>query len=218
MNTMAKHIILLGAPGVGKGTLGQEAVKRAGIAYVSTGDMLRSEVAAKTELGNKIAAILAAGELVNDDLVNELIKKALARPEAQNGYMIDGYPRTLYQAKFLEKLPQGKIDIVFNIELPTEEIVRRISSRRSCPKCKSVYNLLFSAPKKEGVCDKCGAGLVTRSDDTPETIRNRITVYEKNTKPLVEYYEKKGVLVRIDSSGNDNEPKIRQMLAIIGKK
>jgi len=214
---MSKHIILLGAPGVGKGTLGQEVVKRAGLAYVSTGDMLRSEVAAKTELGNKIAAILAAGELVNDDLVNELIKKALERPESQNGYMLDGYPRTLYQANTLEKLPQGKIDIVFNIELPTEEIVRRISSRRSCPKCKAVYNLLFSAPKNEGVCDKCGTALVTRSDDNPDTIRNRIGVYEKNTLPLVEYYEKKGVLVRIDSSGSDNEPKIRQMLEIIGK-
>ncbi|MFA6329335.1 MAG: nucleoside monophosphate kinase [Candidatus Micrarchaeia archaeon] len=214
---MAKHIILLGAPGVGKGTLGQEVVRRAGLAYVSTGDMLRSEVAAKTPLGNKIASILAAGELVNDDLVNELIKKALERPESRNGYMLDGYPRTLYQAKTLEALPQGKIDIVFNIELPTEEIVRRISSRRSCPKCKAVYNLLYSAPKKAGACDKCGTGLVTRSDDTPETIRNRIAVYEKNTKPLVEYYEKKGVLVRIDSSGSDNEPKIRKMLAVIGK-
>lgn len=214
---MAKHVILLGAPGVGKGTLGQEVVKRAGLAYVSTGDMLRSEVAAKTDLGNRIAAILASGELVNDDLVNELIKKALARPEAANGYMIDGYPRTLYQAQTLEKLLQGKIDVVFNIELPTEEIVQRISSRRSCPKCKAVYNLLFSAPKKDGVCDKCATGLVTRSDDTPETIRNRIAVYEKNTLPLVEYYEKKGVLVRIDSNGSDNEPKIRQMLAIIGK-
>jgi len=217
MKTVAKHVILLGAPGVGKGTLGQEVVKRAGLAYVSTGDMLRSEVAAKTDLGNKIASILAAGELVNDDLVNELIKKALERPESQNGYMLDGYPRTLYQANTLEKLPQGKIDIVFNIELPTEEIVRRISSRRNCPKCKAVYNLLYSAPKKEGVCDKCGTGLVTRSDDNPDTIRNRIGVYEKNTKPLVEYYEKKGVLVRIDSSGSDNEPKIRKMLEIIGK-
>ncbi len=214
---MAKHIVLLGAPGVGKGTLGQEVVKRAGLAYVSTGDMLRSEVAAKTELGNRIAAILASGELVNDDLVNELIKKALERPESQNGYMLDGYPRTLYQANTLEKLPQGKIDVVFNIELPTDEIVRRISSRRSCPKCKAVYNLLYSAPKNAGTCDKCGTGLVTRSDDTPETIRNRIQVYEKNTKPLVEYYEKKGVLVHIDSSGSDNEPKIRKMLAIIGK-
>jgi len=214
---MSKHVILLGAPGVGKGTLGQEVVKRAGLAYVSTGDMLRAEVAAKTELGNKIASILAAGELVSDDLVTELIAKALARPEAQKGYMIDGYPRTLHQAKSLEQLPQGKIDVVFNIELPTEEIVRRISSRRSCPKCKAVYNLLFSPPKKEGVCDKCGTGLVTRSDDTPETIRNRIKVYEDNTKPLVDYYEKKGVLVRIDSSGNDNEQKIRKMLAIIGK-
>ena len=214
---MAKHIVLLGAPGVGKGTLGQEVVKRAGLAYVSTGDMLRSEVAAKTPLGNKIASILAAGELVNDDLVNELIKKALERPESANGFMLDGYPRTLYQVQTLEKLPQGKVDVVFNIELPTEEIVRRISSRRSCPKCKAVYNLLYSAPKKDGICDKCATALVTRSDDTPDTIRNRIAVYEKNTLPLVEYYEKKGVLVRIDSSGSDNEQKVRKMLAIIGK-
>ncbi len=214
---MSKHVILLGAPGVGKGTLGQQVVKRAGLAYVSTGDMLRAEVAAKTELGNKIASILAAGELVSDDLVNELIKKAISKPEAQKGFMIDGYPRTLYQAKSLEAMPQGKIDVVFNIELPAEEIVRRISSRRSCPKCKAVYNLIYSPPNKEGICDRCGAQLVTRADDNPDTIRNRIAVYEKNTKPLVEYYEKKGLLVRIDSSGNDNEPKIRDMLAIIGK-
>jgi adenylate kinase len=213
---MSRHIILLGAPGVGKGTLGQEVVRRAGLAYVSTGDMLRAEVAARTPLGNKIASILAAGELVSDDLVNGLIKKALEGPDAASGYMIDGYPRTLYQARCLEKLPQGKIDLVFNIELPTEEIVRRLSARRTCQKCKAVYNLISSPPKKDGVCDKCGSQLVTRSDDNPETVRNRIAVYERNTRPLVDYYEKKGVLVRIDSGGDDNESKIRKMLAAIG--
>ncbi|MFA5247264.1 MAG: adenylate kinase [Candidatus Micrarchaeia archaeon] len=214
---MAKHIILLGAPGVGKGTLGQVVARRAGLAYVSTGDMLRAAVAAKTELGKKVEAILTAGQLVSDDLVTALVAERISKDDCKNGFMLDGFPRTLAQAKSLEKMPQGKIDIVFNVELAEDEIVRRISSRKSCPKCKAVYNLLFSAPKKEGTCDKCGSQLITRSDDNPETVRNRIKVYEENTKPLVEFYEKKGVLKRIDSSGSDNEPKIQKMLEMVGK-
>ena len=214
---MSKHIVLLGAPGVGKGTLGQVVAQRAGLAYISTGDMLRTAVAAKTDLGKKVESILASGQLVNDDLVTALVAERIEKDDCRNGYMLDGFPRTIGQANSLERMPRGKIDIVFNVELPEAEIVRRISSRRSCPKCKAVYNLLYSPPKRDNACDKCGTQLVTRSDDNPKTVLDRIKVYEKNTKPLVDFYEKKGVLFHIDSSGAENEKKIRKMLEIIGK-
>jgi adenylate kinase len=202
------NIILFGAPGSGKGTQAERLRDLFSLKHISTGDLLRDAVANKTELGKKVESIMAAGELVSDEIVLELIKEAVAGVKADEvlkGWMLDGYPRTVGQAKMLDGLlaESGQsIDGVVVLEVDREAVIQRLSSRRSCPECKAVYNVLNMPPKQEGICDNCGTGLVHRKDDQPETIANRLDVYEDQTVPILEHYAGNVRLHRV----NGNQP------------
>lgn len=192
------NIVLLGAPGTGKGTIASRLARENGFAHIAPGDMFREEVARGTELGKRIKSVLDAGQLVSDDTVNELIK---ARISGSN--VFDGYPRTLVQAEALDKLV--KIDYVVLFDMSEDAIVERLAGRRVCPGCKQVYHLKTIVPKREGVCDKCGGKLIQRDDDKPEVIRKRFKVYSEQTAPLVEFYRKKKLLKTLDASKTPEE-------------
>ena len=201
------HVIILGAPGSGKGTQAARIAKRYGLRHLSTGDLLRDAVARKTELGAKAESYMTRGLLVPDDLILGLTGEELAKDD-KRGWILDGFPRTLAQAEALEKMLAGRgeaIDRVLDIEVDPELIVKRLSNRRVCPKCKAVYNLDTIKTKVPGKCDPCGADLVKRPDDEEETVRRRLGVYEKQTAPLIEYYEKRGGLVRVRGGGGIEE-------------
>lgn len=199
------RIVLLGAPGSGKGTQAKKLVEQYSVAQISTGDLLRAAVAAGTELGRQAKAIMEAGELVPDDVVLGLIRERLGDPDTANGFILDGFPRNLAQAEALDallaeqKLP---LDGAVHIHVDREEIVKRITGRRSCGNCGAIYNVFFSPPKQEGICDKCaGTDLQHRADDNEETVRNRLEVYESQTAPLIDYYNERGLLKTVDGSG-----------------
>ncbi len=193
------RLIIFGPPSAGKGTQAQKLSKKYGIPQVATGDLLRKAVADKTPLGLKVKSILDQGKLGPDNLIVQLIKERVAKPDCRNGYILDGFPRTMGQAKELEKMTD--IDLVLNIVVDFELLVERAVGRRTCPKCSAVYHIRFNPPMNEGECEKCGAKLIQRDDDKDETVRNRLKVYEEQTAPLVEYYRKKGKLMDIDGSG-----------------
>ncbi len=186
-------ILLFGPPGSGKGTQGRLILEwmPEKIPSISTGDMLRAEIAAQTPLGVKTQAIIASGGLVGDDLMHEVVRSRLSRPDCRNGFMLDGYPRTLEQAAFLDsvlaeqRLPQP---IVIHLDVPADVLVGRMVSRRQCPKCGQMYNLLSEKPKVENRCDKDGEGLVARKDDQENVIRERLKTYEAVTRPVLNYY------------------------------
>jgi adenylate kinase len=199
VNQKQKVIILLGPPGSGKGTQAKELTQKLGIPHISTGDIFRAIIQEDTELAERAKSFMNIGKLVPDELVNEVVVDRLSRPDVAKGYMLDGYPRTLQQAEALEAHlgPNSQV-IVINIQVSDETVIKRISGRISCPKCGSVYNKFFSPPKKEGICDKCGTGLVQRPDDRPEVVSERLKVYNNQTAPLIDYYQKKGLLVNIN--------------------
>ncbi len=197
------NIIMLGPPGAGKGTQAKMLVEEFGIPQISTGDMLRAAVAEGTELGKKAKEYMDRGQLVPDEVVIGIVRERLSKPDCHKGFILDGFPRTVPQAEALDKILQemGKrIDCVINIVVPDEEILKRLTGRRTCRKCGAMYHVEFNPPKKEGVCDKCGGELYQRDDDKEETIRKRLEVYKAQTEPLVDYYKKKGVLVNIDGT------------------
>jgi adenylate kinase len=200
------NIVLFGAPGSGKGTQAERLRDRFSLKHISTGDLLRDAVARRTELGKKVESIMAAGELVSDDIVLQLIKEAVGDVKADrglNGWMLDGYPRTVGQAEMLDKLlseSNEAIDGIVVLEVDRDAIIERLSARRSCPECKAVYNVLNMPPKKEGICDNCGSELVHRKDDQPETIANRLDVYEQQTVPILAHYEGKVKIHRVDGN------------------
>ncbi|MBD3310506.1 adenylate kinase [Candidatus Woesearchaeota archaeon] len=196
-------IILLGAPGVGKGTIAKELVIKYGIPQVSTGDLFRENIQKGTDLGKKAKAYMEKGELVPDDVTVSMLRERISRQDCRKGFILDGFPRTIPQAEALEELTA--IDNVINLECPDEIIVMRLSNRRTCSKCGAIYNLVTIPPKEPGKCDKCGGKLVQREDDKEEAIRNRLEVYRKQTSPLVEYYDRKGLLVSIDAARNPDE-------------
>jgi adenylate kinase len=198
---MFTRIVLLGPPGSGKGTQTERLCKELGFAHISTGDLLREAVRSQMPLGIKAKKFMDAGDLVPDDLVIELIKLKL--DQCPKGFVLDGFPRTLEQAKALQKI--CRIDVAINLEVNEEDIVGRMINRRSCKKCGAVYNLQSNAPKKAGVCDKCGGELYQRSDDTEETVWNRMKVYKERTLPLEDFYDRQGILVRINSRGSIDE-------------
>jgi adenylate kinase len=200
------NLILFGAPGSGKGTQAERLRDRFSLKHISTGDLLRDAVARKTELGKKVESIMAAGELVSDEIVLELIKEAVADVNTEDslqGWMLDGYPRTVGQADMLDGLladADESIDGIIVLEVNRDTIIGRLSARRSCPECKAVYNVLNMPPKQEGICDNCGGALVHRKDDRPETIANRLDVYQERTMPILEHYDGKVRIHRVDGN------------------
>lgn len=193
-------IIMLGAPGTGKGTVAEILQGKLGIKQVSTGDIFRKNIKEKTEIGILAEKYISKGNLVPDDVTIEIVKKRLEEPDVENGIILDGFPRTVKQAEELDKIlaQKGKkVDKVINLTTPDEEIIERIVNRRVCSnqECKAVYNIVLNPPKVEGICDKCGHELIRRKDDTEETVRLRLKNYFEQTSPLVEYYEKQGNLL-----------------------
>ena len=192
-------LVIFGPPSAGKGTQAQKLSKQYGIPQVATGDLLRKAVADKTPLGLKIKSYLDQGKLGPDEVIVQLIKERVAKPDCKNGFLLDGFPRTMGQAKELERMTD--IDLVLSIVVDFESLVERAVGRRTCPKCSAVYHIKFNPPMNAGICEKCGSKLIQRDDDKEETVRNRLKVYQEQTAPLVEYYRKKGKLVDIDGSG-----------------
>jgi len=195
-------IILLGAPGAGKGTHCKRVAERYGVAHLSSGDILRRERAEGTELGKKAQSYMDAGALVPDDLIVEMMSRAVHKAPA--GYVLDGFPRTVNQAEVLDKslaAQNGGIDMVINLLVDDRVVVERITGRRSCPKCGAVYHVKNMPPKVDGVCDKDGTPLVQRPDDTEEVVRNRLETYYRQTKPVVDYYKAHGTVHDIDGNG-----------------
>lgn len=192
-------IIMLGAPGTGKGTVANILAERLGVPQVSTGDIFRKNIKEGTELGKLADSYISKGNLVPDDVTINLIKDKLQDDDVKNGIILDGFPRTIVQAEELDKMlseQNKKIDMVVNLTTPKEEIIERIVNRRVCSNqnCKTIYNLLLNPPKQDGICDKCGHELVQRKDDTIETVEARIETYLEATNPLIDFYGKKGIL------------------------
>ena len=195
--------ILLGPPGAGKGTQAVKIVEKYGIPHISTGDIFRENIKKGTELGKKAQAYMNKGELVPDDLVIAIATARLLEDDCKNGFLLDGFPRTVYQAEKLDEFLEAhnsKIDKVVDISVGKEELMIRLTGRRVCKKCGASYHIVNIPPKKEGVCDICGGPLIQRDDDNAETAANRIEVYEEQTRPLVDYYKKAGNLVLIDGT------------------
>lgn len=196
-------IILLGAPGAGKGTQAKFISEKFGIPQISTGDMLREAVAKGTELGKKAKEFMNQGKLVPDEIVVGIVKERIKQKDCERGFILDGFPRTIAQAEALDVMMAElgkKIDAVININITEEEVVKRIVNRRICRKCGAIYHLIYDPPKKNGVCDKCGGELYQRDDDKEDVVRERFKVYRKNTEPLIEYYQRKGILYDVDGT------------------
>lgn len=199
------RLILLGAPGSGKGTQAKNIAEKVGITHVASGDLFRAAATRGDELGNQAKHYMEKGLLVPDEITIKMILERIDAPDCSKGVMLDGFPRTLEQAKALDKAlgnKKQKIDRVFYINVSTDELVRRLSGRFICRKCQTPYHKVSSPPKEEGKCDKCGGELYQRADDTPETVRKRIDVYTKETSPLIDYYNKAQKLIEIDGEGN----------------
>lgn len=196
-----KVVILLGPPGSGKGTQAVRLTKELGLPHISTGDLFRENISKNTELGKKAKSYMDAGKLVPDEVVLEMLFDRVARPDSVNGYLLDGFPRTLPQAEAFDKqLKPGTELIVLDLEVPDEIIFKRAEGRLTCKTCGSIYNRYFSPPANECVCDKCGGELIQRPDDKAEVVQERLRVYHNQTEPLVEYYSKKGVLQHVDGT------------------
>jgi adenylate kinase len=199
------RVVLLGPPGVGKGTQAKLMQEHYRIPQISTGDMLREAVADGTPIGGKAKSYMDAGELVPDDVMIGVVEERLVKPDAVHGCLLDGFPRTVPQAQALETLlaRSGKpLDAAVALEADEEELVRRLSGRRTCPACSATYHVVNAPPRTEGVCDRCGGTLVTRDDDQPEAVRNRLKVYAAQTEPLIAFYAERGLLRRVDAAGS----------------
>ncbi len=195
-----KNLIFLGAPGAGKGTAASALTEREPLVHISTGDILRAEIKNGTELGKSAAVLMEKGKLVPDDIVAEMVKSRLRRADCDNGFILDGFPRTINQAGLLEDALQEigrKIDAVIYFEVDDEILLQRLTSRISCRKCGRIYNKLFLPPKKENTCDDCGTALFQRPDDSLETAKERLKVFYENTQPLIDYYMSKNILTSI---------------------
>jgi adenylate kinase len=200
----AKALVILGAPGAGKGTQAQGIAACFGIPHISTGDILREAAKKGTPLGLAAQKEMEAGSLVPDEVVCGLVKERLGQPDSQSGFILDGFPRTLEQARYLDRVLQSEHRgplLVLNIHVDRELLVKRLTGRRTCPVCGEIYNIYFKPPRQEGRCDRDGASLIQRADDNEETIRQRFVAYENETKPLMEYYSRQDLLHDFDADG-----------------
>ena len=211
-------IIMLGAPGAGKGTQAKMIADKYQIPHISTGDIFRANIKNGTELGKEAKKYMDQGLLVPDELTVKILLDRVAQPDCANGYVLDGFPRTIPQAEVLDKALtelNDKIDYAINVDVPDENIVKRMSGRRACVACGATYHIEHIPPKKEGVCDKCGETLILRDDDKPETVLNRLKVYHYQTQPLIDFYTKKGVLKSVDGTV-DMQDVFASIVAILG--
>ena len=195
---------MFGAPGAGKGTQAERISVKLGIPMISTGAVIRSEIEKGSEIGKKVSGIIKKGDLVSDEIVLSMIEIRLKEDDCRNGFILDGFPRTVNQAEGLEKLGYS-IDKVLDIDVSDDEIISRLSGRLECPKCHATFHKENKKPEKEGICDICGEKLVTRADDEPEVIKNRLNVFHEQTEPLKEYYSGKGLVVNIPGVGTVDE-------------
>ena len=212
-------IIMLGAPGAGKGTQAKKIAAKYQIPHISTGDIYRANIKNGTELGKKAKTYMDQGLLVPDELTCDLVVDRIQQPDAANGYVLDGFPRTIPQAECLtEALNKlgSKVDYAIDVDVPDSNIVNRMSGRRACLKCGATYHVVHAAPKVEGVCDTCGEKLVLRDDDQPETVQKRLNVYHEQTQPLIDYYTKEGILKSVDGT-KDLEEVFADIVAILGE-
>lgn len=211
-------IILLGAPGVGKGTQAERIIQKYSIVQISTGDILRNEVRNETELGIKAKQFMDKGELVPDELIIKMIENRIEKEDCRRGFLLDGFPRTIDQAVSFDNMLEQKnltLDAVIYLSVSDEEIINRLIYRRVCPTCGAIYHLKNKPPKQDMVCDICGSKLIQRSDDTKETVENRLKVFKEHTLPLIEYYKKQNKLYTIDGSGSVDEV-FSQIASILG--
>ena len=212
-------IIMLGAPGAGKGTQAKMIAEKYSIPHVSTGDIFRANIKEQTELGMEAKKYMDQGLLVPDELTVKILLDRVAKDDCKNGYVLDGFPRTIPQAEVLDKAVaelNDKLDYAINVDVKDENIVRRMSGRRACLKCGATYHIEHIPPKKEGICDKCGSELVLRDDDKPETVEKRLKVYHEQTQPLIDYYNKKGILREVDGS-QDMKDVFNAIVSILGE-
>jgi len=190
------NLVPIGPPGSGKGTQAKMLAEKLSISHISTGEIFRDNMKRQTELGIQITEIMKTGQLVSDEITDQIVRNRLAQPDCANGFILDGYPRNLHQAEALDTM--AKLDKVINIQVSETEIARRLSSRRSCPSCNRIFNKVFNPPKVEGKCDFCATELIIRNDDTPEVIADRLRVYNEQTKPILDYYNNKGIVIDIN--------------------
>lgn len=194
-------IIMLGAPGAGKGTQAKLISDKYQIPHISTGDIFRANIKNGTELGKKAKTYMDQGLLVPDELVVDLVVDRVKQDDCKKGYILDGFPRTIPQAESLDKALMelgDKIDYAIDVEAPDESIIKRMSGRRACPECGATYHIVTIPPKKEGICDRCGKELILRDDDKPETVKKRLEIYHEQTEPLIDYYKNQGIILEVD--------------------
>lgn len=211
-------IIMLGAPGAGKGTQAKQIADKYGIPHISTGDIFRANIKEGTELGKKAKSYMDAGGLVPDELVVDLVVDRIGKEDCTNGFVLDGFPRTIPQAEALSAALNKrteKIDFAIDIDVPDENIVERMSGRRACVNCGATYHIVTIPTKKEGICDRCGSETVLRDDDKPETVQKRLAVYHEQTKPLIDYYKKEEILKTVDGT-QPMEKVFSDITAILG--
>ena len=197
------NLILLGPPGAGKGTQAAKIIEKYDIPHISTGDIFRANIKEGTELGKKAQEYMNKGELVPDELVVEIATDRLKADDCKNGFVLDGFPRTIPQAEALDaalKKISESMDYAIDVDVPDENIVKRMGGRRACVGCGATYHLVYAAPKKDGICDVCGGELILRDDDKPETVKKRLDVYHEQTQPLIDYYTKAGILKTVDGT------------------
>ena len=211
-------LIMLGAPGAGKGTQAKKISAKYGIPHISTGDIFRANIKGGTELGMKAKAFMDQGQLVPDEITIGMLLDRIKEDDCQKGYVLDGFPRTIPQAESLTKALTelgDKIDWAVNVDVPDENIISRMSGRRACLGCGQAYHIVYNAPSQEGICDVCGQELVLRDDDKPETVQKRLEVYHKQTQPLIDYYRGAGVLAEVDGT-KDLEEVFQDIVKILG--
>lgn len=215
---MAKRVVLLGAPGAGKGTQAKMLIEKYKIPQISTGDILRKAVADGTPLGKEAKVIMDQGGLVSDKIVLGLVEERLKQPDTQGGFILDGFPRNTAQAEALDQILTTNgipLTVALNIDVDMNDLLKRLTGRRTCKSCQQMYNVHFSAPKKDGLCDKCGGELFQRDDDQEATIKKRLDVYTQSTAPLIDYYSKKNIMKTVQGVGSINDI-FNKVAAVLG--